>query len=151
MDKLKLTGQTLGRVFNSRRVCMHAMHLQSNVAIRPNLHLKTRLRQLLGSLPLDIALPDRSNNTNQGRLAGPPSSLFKWDVYDWLQHWVHRKLVGLNTPKGWGTWSKGQNMKKKTILKSWLISYFEKILQQIFHQGILTEREGSVHLPSSLR
>jgi hypothetical protein len=57
MDKHKLTGQTLGRVFNSRGVCVHAMHLLSSVAIRPNLELKTRPKQLLGSLPLDIALP----------------------------------------------------------------------------------------------
>jgi hypothetical protein len=57
MDKLKLTGRTLGRVFNSRRVCMHAMHLLSSVAIQPNLELKTQPKQLLGYLPLDIALP----------------------------------------------------------------------------------------------
>ncbi len=57
MDKRKLTGRTLGRVFNSRRVCMHAMHLLCSVAIQPNLELKTRPKQLLGSLPLDIALP----------------------------------------------------------------------------------------------
>ncbi len=57
MEKLKLTGQTLGRVFNSRRVCMHAMHLLNSVAIRPDLELKTRPKQLLGSLPLDIVLP----------------------------------------------------------------------------------------------
>ncbi len=37
---------------------MHAMHLLSNVTIRPNLELKTRPKQLLGSLPLNIALPD---------------------------------------------------------------------------------------------
>ncbi len=57
IDKLKLTGRTLGRVFNSRRVCMHAMHLLSSVAIWPNLELKTRPKQLLGSLTLDIVLP----------------------------------------------------------------------------------------------
>ncbi len=37
---------------------MHAMHLLSNVAIRPNLEMKTRPKQLLGYLPLNIALPD---------------------------------------------------------------------------------------------
>ncbi len=57
MDKHKLTGQTLGRVFNSRRVCMHAMHLLSSVSIRPDLELKTRPKQLLGSFPLDNVLP----------------------------------------------------------------------------------------------
>jgi len=57
MDKLKLTGRTLGRVFNFRRVCVYAMDLLSSVAIRPILELKTWPKQLLGSLPLDIALP----------------------------------------------------------------------------------------------
>jgi hypothetical protein len=36
---------------------MHATHLVRSVAIRPTLELKTRPKQLLGSLPLDIALP----------------------------------------------------------------------------------------------
>ncbi len=35
----------------------HTMHLQSGVAKQPNLELKTRPKQLLGSLPLVIALP----------------------------------------------------------------------------------------------
>jgi hypothetical protein len=35
----------------------HAMHLLHSIAIRPNLELKTRSKQLLGSLPLDIMLP----------------------------------------------------------------------------------------------
>ncbi len=35
----------------------HAMHLLHSIAIRPNLVLKTWPKQLLGSLPLDIALP----------------------------------------------------------------------------------------------
>jgi hypothetical protein len=32
MDKLKLTGRTLGRVFNYRRVCMHATEQYGNRA-----------------------------------------------------------------------------------------------------------------------
>ncbi len=36
--------------------CMHTMHLLPCVAIQPNLELKTRPKQLLGSLPLVIAL-----------------------------------------------------------------------------------------------
>jgi len=39
---------------------MHTMHLLSGVAIQPNLELKTRPKQLLGSLPLVIALPSKS-------------------------------------------------------------------------------------------
>jgi hypothetical protein len=57
MDKLQLTGQALGRVFNFRSGCMHTMHLLPSEAIQPNLELKTRPKQLLGSLPFVIALP----------------------------------------------------------------------------------------------
>jgi hypothetical protein len=39
---------------------MHTMHLLPMVAIQPNLELKTRPKQLLGSLPLVIALPRMS-------------------------------------------------------------------------------------------
>ncbi len=35
----------------------HTMHLRPGVAKQPNLELKTRPKQLLGSLPLAIALP----------------------------------------------------------------------------------------------
>jgi hypothetical protein len=37
---------------------MHTMHLLPSVAMQPNLELKTRPKQLLGSLPLVIALPE---------------------------------------------------------------------------------------------
>jgi len=47
----------LGRVFNFRSGCMHTMHLLPGIAIQPNLELKTWPKQLLGSLPLVIALP----------------------------------------------------------------------------------------------
>ena len=36
---------------------MHTMHLLPGIAIQPNLELKTQPKQLLGSLPLVIALP----------------------------------------------------------------------------------------------
>jgi hypothetical protein len=35
----------------------HTMHLRPGVAKQPNLELKTQPKQLLGSLPLVIALP----------------------------------------------------------------------------------------------
>jgi hypothetical protein len=35
----------------------HTLHLRPGVAKQPNLELKTRPKQLLGSLPLFIALP----------------------------------------------------------------------------------------------
>jgi hypothetical protein len=47
----------MGRVFNFRSGCMHTMHLLPGVAIQPNFELKTRPKQLLGSLPLLVALP----------------------------------------------------------------------------------------------
>jgi len=40
---------------------MHTMQLLPTVAIQPNLELKTRPKQLLGSLPLVIVLPVVSN------------------------------------------------------------------------------------------
>jgi hypothetical protein len=57
-----LTGRALGRVFNFRSGCMYTMHLLPSVTIQPNLELKTRFEQLLGSLPLVIALPGISCN-----------------------------------------------------------------------------------------
>ncbi len=50
MDKLQLTGRNLGRVFNFRSACMQGRHKLRSVAIWPNLELKTRPKQLLGSL-----------------------------------------------------------------------------------------------------
>jgi hypothetical protein len=60
MDKLQLTGQNLGPVFNSRSGCMCAMHLCCYEAKQPILKLKTRSKQLLGSLPLAFVLPGQS-------------------------------------------------------------------------------------------
>jgi hypothetical protein len=57
MDKLQLTGQNLGRVFNSRSGCMGATHLRRYKAKWPNLKLKTRPKRLLGYLPLASGLP----------------------------------------------------------------------------------------------
>ncbi len=55
MVKLQLTGQNLGRVFYSR--LGRALKYRAFVYItkQPNLKLKTRPKQLLGYLPLDIA------------------------------------------------------------------------------------------------
>jgi hypothetical protein len=53
-----LTGRALGCVFNFRSgCCMHTMHLLPGVAKQPNLELKTQPKQLLGFLPLVVALP----------------------------------------------------------------------------------------------
>ncbi len=57
MDKLQLTGQNLGRVFNFRSGRVHAVCLLYNRVKLPILKLKTRPKQVLGSLPLHIVLP----------------------------------------------------------------------------------------------
>jgi hypothetical protein len=57
MDKLRLTGQNLGRVFNFRFGHLHAEHFWCYLVQLPNLKLKTQPKQLLGSLPLVIAFP----------------------------------------------------------------------------------------------
>ena len=57
MDKLWLTVQALGRIFNFTSGCMHTIHLLTSVAIQPDLKLTTRPKQLLGFLLLVIALP----------------------------------------------------------------------------------------------
>ncbi len=58
MDKRQLAGQNLWRVFNFRRAHLYAAHLRCYQVKRANLKMKTRHKQLFGSLPLDIALPD---------------------------------------------------------------------------------------------
>ncbi len=45
MDKFKLTGQNLGRVFNNRNGCTHVLNLFFCEAKAPNVELKTRLEQ----------------------------------------------------------------------------------------------------------
>jgi hypothetical protein len=57
VGKLQLTGQNLGRVFIFRNGRVHAVHFICNGVKLHNLKLKTWPKQLLGSLPLDIALP----------------------------------------------------------------------------------------------
>jgi hypothetical protein len=61
MDKLKLTGLNLDRVFNSRlgRACIDQAIV--HITKQPNLKLKTQPKQLLGYLPLAFALPDVNN------------------------------------------------------------------------------------------
>jgi len=82
-DKLKLTGQNLGRVFNFRNVCMRDMHLYSYAAKGPNLELKTEHKQLF-FLPLDIILPVQDHPL---RRKGPYSQHFLFFVtYNWTQY-----------------------------------------------------------------
>jgi hypothetical protein len=57
MDKLQLTGQNLGGVFNFRFGHLHAEHFWCYQVNLPNFKLKTRPKQLLGSLLLVIVLP----------------------------------------------------------------------------------------------
>jgi hypothetical protein len=53
----RLTGQKLGRVFNTRSGCVCDMHLCCYEVKLPNLELKTWPKQLLGYLLLDFASP----------------------------------------------------------------------------------------------
>jgi hypothetical protein len=57
MGKLQLAGQNLGRVFNFRSGHLHSAHFWCYQVKLPNLKLKTRPKELPGSLPLDITLP----------------------------------------------------------------------------------------------
>jgi hypothetical protein len=66
IDKLQLAGQNLGRVFNFRGSHLHATHLWCFHVKLLNLRLKTWPKQLLGYLPLDIALPGRAFNYKLG-------------------------------------------------------------------------------------
>jgi hypothetical protein len=59
MDKHQVTGQKLGRVFNSRSGCVHAGQFHCFETKLPNLMLKSRTKQLSGYLPLDDAAPVR--------------------------------------------------------------------------------------------
>ncbi len=59
MDNVQPTGRNLGRVFNFRRGHLPvATFLVLSVKLL-NLQLKTRPKQLLGYLPLVIALPGK--------------------------------------------------------------------------------------------
>ncbi len=66
MDKLQLTGQNLGWVFNFRSDWIF-MYLFSYEAKQPNLKLKTRPKQLLGYLPFAFALPDEAEKACRWR------------------------------------------------------------------------------------
>jgi hypothetical protein len=57
MDKLQLTGQNMGRVFNFRCGHLHATYSWCYQLKLPNLKLKTQPKQFFGSLPFDIVLP----------------------------------------------------------------------------------------------
>ncbi len=57
MDKLQVTGQNLGQVFNIRGGHLHAAAFLVSSVKLPYLQVKTWPKQLLGYLPLDIALP----------------------------------------------------------------------------------------------
>ncbi len=61
MDKLQLTGQNLGQVFNIRSSHLHAAAFLVSSEKLPNLQLKTQPKQLLGSLTLVISLPTELN------------------------------------------------------------------------------------------
>ncbi len=73
MDELQLTGKNLGRVFNYRGGHVYAMHSCGYKSKLPNLKLKTRPKQLLVSIPLDIE---------------PPAPI------DWIAYWSGWEGIG---------------------------------------------------------
>jgi hypothetical protein len=72
MDKLQLSGQNLGRVFNSRGGHVYAMRLSVYYSKLPNFKLKTWPKQLLGSLLLDIETPRWSLPLKYSKLQALP-------------------------------------------------------------------------------
>jgi hypothetical protein len=92
MCKLLLTGQNLGRVFNFRSGHLHAATFLVLSVKLPNLQLKTRPKQLLGSLPLVIAIPDlgckqlsKKRVVVQNKLNLLLKIIFSHEYYDYSQ------------------------------------------------------------------
>ncbi len=93
IQKLQLTGQNLGRVFNFRNGHVHATYFLYYRLKLPNLKLKTWHKQLLGFLPLDIALPVlpfslRKKNKHL-------TELYLYLLFSMTQH----KKISLSKPK----------------------------------------------------
>ena len=61
IEKLKLSGQNLSRVFNFRHGRVSAQCTSFTTEKLPSLKLKTRPKQLYGSLPLAFELPGSNN------------------------------------------------------------------------------------------
>jgi hypothetical protein len=83
MDKRQLTGQNRGRVFNFRFGYLNAEHFWCYQVNLPNLKVKTLPKQLLGSLPLVIALPNLAHLVGANALFVPTSgflALIKWTL-----------------------------------------------------------------------
>jgi hypothetical protein len=76
MNKLEPTKQNLVQIFNSRSGRMPATHFLRSIAKQPNLHLKTRSKQLLGYLPFDILLGAGSQQLEDKGLTSFPTLLW---------------------------------------------------------------------------
>jgi hypothetical protein len=57
MDRLRLTGANMGRVFNCRSSCMHDINFHPFKAKLPSLKLKTPYSTTLWSIPLRYRAP----------------------------------------------------------------------------------------------
>jgi hypothetical protein len=75
MDKLQLTEQNLGRVFNFRSGHLHAADLWCYWVKLPNLNLQTWPKELLGTLLLDIALLGF-------KVQAPGGCMSQWHVFN---------------------------------------------------------------------
>ncbi len=66
LNKLKLTGQNLGQVFNSRQGPACIRHPSTLLTKQPNFKLKTQSKQLLGSFLLAFALLTEREREREG-------------------------------------------------------------------------------------
>ncbi len=151
MDKLWLLGLNLGRVFSSRSGCMRAMHLLNSGTSLPNLGLKTRTKQFIGSLLLAFLLPNNTDswsNVYRDRLALQPCLL--------LVRW-HAGAPPPTHPRGglppeWCHFCFTSEVTDLFIYKNRTkINRAITCPARSSYQGILTEGDSTVQFPSSLR
>jgi hypothetical protein len=117
-----LTGQNLGRVFIFRFGHLHAEHFCCYQVKLPNLKLKTQLKQLLGSLPLVIALPGYTHT---------------YLTYIAVSVVESPTLSSVSDPERSGC-----------LCKNLKMNQWNSMAIQSLQQGRLTEGEGSVQLTS---
>jgi len=75
---------------------MHTMHLLPGVAIQPNLELKNLPKQLLGSLPLVIALPVPTFTLTKETSGGQRSNLYFFFIQCFYFHSFMYKVISVN-------------------------------------------------------
>jgi len=92
-DKLKLTGQNLVQILKFRRDCLHVIQSYYLETKLPDLKLKTRPKQLLGYLRVDIALPDLSFITNRKDITILATKPWTWFLQDFQKQSCPANLI----------------------------------------------------------